>query len=154
MDSINGGTAPMPPKSSRDEADLDFQVAIPVVYPQDTVDYQTVAIDNSDPGYQLYNTSDNNIPDDGGRRYPDLSAVDDYAFIVRDAGKDNINDGTSISTLLIAGIFNRIVNDRIKASRQHLLTSIGFSAVPGWDTVTGLGTPKNDELLKVFLALK
>jgi tripeptidyl-peptidase-1 len=27
----------------------------------------------------------------------------------------------------------------------------GFSAVPGWDPVTGLGTPKYPEMLKVFL---
>lgn len=29
----------------------------------------------------------------------------------------------------------------------------GFSAVRGWDPVTGMGTPKYDEMLKIFLAL-
>lgn len=30
----------------------------------------------------------------------------------------------------------------------------GFSAVKGWDPVTGLGTPKFDDLLKIFLKLQ
>ncbi|KAG6227008.1 hypothetical protein E4U25_007919, partial [Claviceps purpurea] len=29
----------------------------------------------------------------------------------------------------------------------------GFSAVPGWDPVTGLGTPKYPEMLKYFVNL-
>jgi tripeptidyl-peptidase-1 len=29
----------------------------------------------------------------------------------------------------------------------------GFSCVPGWDPVTGLGTPKYDAWLEVFIAL-
>ncbi|KAH6691799.1 hypothetical protein BKA61DRAFT_449087, partial [Leptodontidium sp. MPI-SDFR-AT-0119] len=29
----------------------------------------------------------------------------------------------------------------------------GFSCVPGWDPVTGLGTPDYNKLLKVFMAL-
>lgn len=31
--------------------------------------------------------------------------------------------------------------------------TIGFSATPGWDPVTGLGTPKYAHLLKFFLSL-
>lgn len=31
--------------------------------------------------------------------------------------------------------------------------TVGFSAVPGWDPITGLGTPKYPKLLEYFLAL-
>jgi len=34
-----------------------------------------------------------------------------------------------------------------------LLGTDGFSAVKGWDPVTGLGTPDYDKLLSVFMAL-
>ena len=33
-------------------------------------------------------------------------------------------------------------------------TKLGFSAVEGWDSVTGLGTPRYADWPKVFLALK
>lgn len=46
------------------------------------------------------------------------------------------------------GIFNDIKN-----GSNPGCGSAGFSAVEGWDPVTGLGTPKFPSMLKVFLGL-
>ena len=43
---IDGGTAPGPVSGAGGEADLDFDIAIPIVYPQGTVLYQTVVQEN------------------------------------------------------------------------------------------------------------
>jgi tripeptidyl-peptidase-1 len=44
------------------------------------------------------------------------------------------------------------LNDIKKGNNPGCLTN-GFSAVSGWDPVTGLGTPNYTKLLKVFMAL-
>lgn len=41
LDLINGATAPNPPESAGGESDLDFQMAIPIIYPEGTVLFQT-----------------------------------------------------------------------------------------------------------------
>ena len=46
VDGIDGGSAPGPVQGAGGEADLDFDIAIPLVYPQGTVLYQTVAQNN------------------------------------------------------------------------------------------------------------
>ncbi|CEJ79839.1 hypothetical protein VHEMI00055 [[Torrubiella] hemipterigena] len=41
LDLINGATAPNPPERAGGESDLDFQMAIPIIYPETTVLFQT-----------------------------------------------------------------------------------------------------------------
>lgn len=41
LDSIDGGTAPVQTSLAGGESDLDFQLAIPIIYPQTTTLYQT-----------------------------------------------------------------------------------------------------------------
>mgnify|MGYP005988070985 CR=1 FL=1 len=45
--SINNATAPTDPAHAGVEADLDWEIAVPIVYPQDTVDYQTKGVDKT-----------------------------------------------------------------------------------------------------------
>jgi tripeptidyl-peptidase I len=45
------------------------------------------------------------------------------------------------------------LNDITKGTNPGCATE-GFSAVPGWDPVTGLGTPNFPKLLDIFLSLK
>lgn len=85
--------------------------------------------------------------------------------------------GTSMSAPLFASIINLINEQRLLVGKSTVgflnpalynnpqaFTDIttgsnpgcgvnGFDAVEGWDPVTGLGTPKFEELLAVFLAL-
>ncbi|KAK6389686.1 hypothetical protein LTR95_019698, partial [Oleoguttula sp. CCFEE 5521] len=44
------------------------------------------------------------------------------------------------------------LNDVVNGSNPGCGTN-GFSASPGWDPVTGLGTPKYEELKKIFPSL-
>ena len=87
----------------------------------------------------------------------------------------------------MAALFNRIIEERIRAGKRgrlglvnptlyknpQMLNDItkgnngatvehnhvyfgpvfGWNCTQGWDPVTGLGTPKYDEMLKVFMAL-
>lgn len=46
-----------------------------------------------------------------------------------------------------------VFNDIVNGSNPNCGSS-GFSAVKGWDPVTGLGTPKYPKLLELFLRLK
>jgi tripeptidyl-peptidase-1 len=43
----------------------------------------------------------------------------------------------------------QVFNDITKGNNEGCDTK-GFSAVPGWDPVTGLGTPRYPEMLKLF----
>ena len=50
------------------------------------------------------------------------------------------------------------LNDIVKGNNAKCCQGIcdpkdGFECVPGWDPVTGLGTPNYPELLDVFMAL-
>lgn len=146
-----------------------------------------------DPGYQSYETSNGTIPTDGGiynragRGYPDLAAVGDNGVVVV-RGRQGLSGGTSMSAPLVAGIFTRINDERIKAGKgpvgfvnptlyahPEMFNDItvgnqdkggsggdtqpsacgnsGFSAVEGWDPVTGLGTPNYPAFLKVFMGI-
>ncbi|KAG5957601.1 hypothetical protein E4U58_005762 [Claviceps cyperi] len=152
------------------------------------------------PNYFAYNTTGNVIPTNtrgiynrGGRAYPDISALGENGVTVS-KGKVGLSGGTSMSAPIVASIFNRINDERMKLGKgplghvnpalykaydadlkvplfndvvkgdQHLggpfnlrYPSIcgndGFSAVPGWDPVTGLGTPKYPEMFKYFVNL-
>ena len=95
--------------------------------------------------------------------------------------------GTSASAPIVAALFNRIIEERIRAGKRgriglvnptlyknpQVLNDItkgnngvcvnhnqlffgreyGYNCTSGWDPVTGLGTPKYPELLKVFMNL-
>ncbi|KAM3449277.1 hypothetical protein MY3296_007053 [Beauveria thailandica] len=115
-----------------------------------------------------------------GRAYPDIAAVGDNGVIVFDGQVQRIG-GTSMSAPIVAAIFTRINEERINKGKKPIgfanptlyrnpgafnditiggqsgdantCGGRGFSTAPGWDPVTGLGTPKYPELLKVFLAL-
>ncbi|KAG6211710.1 hypothetical protein E4U50_002108 [Claviceps purpurea] len=152
------------------------------------------------PNYFAYNTTGNVIPNNtqgiynrGGRAYPDISALGDNGVVVI-RGKVGLIGGTSMSAPIVASIFSRINDERMKLGKgplglvnpalykaydsnlddplfndvvkgnQHLggpydarYPSIcgndGFSAVAGWDPVSGLGTPKYPEMLKYFVNL-
>jgi len=113
-----------------------------------------------------------------GRGFPDISAVGQNGAIVY-LGDNNIGGGTSMSAPVVAAIFTRINEERLAAgkstigfvnptlySNPQMFNDItvgdqstggcgtnGFSCVPGWDPVTGLGTPKYDAWLQVFMGL-
>ncbi|CRG91570.1 hypothetical protein PISL3812_08620 [Talaromyces islandicus] len=133
------------------------------------------------PPYKAYETSDNSsvganggVYNKAGRGYPDVAAVGDNIAIFN-AGAPTLIGGTSASAPIFASILTRIneellakkgttvgfVNPTLYAHPEafHDITSgdnagcntDGFSTAPGWDPVTGLGTPNYPALLKVFL---
>lgn len=133
------------------------------------------------PSYKSYNTTDNadigangGIYNIGGRGYPDVAAVGDNVLIYN-AGMPTLIGGTSAAAPVFASILTRIneellakkgttvgfVNPTLYAHPEvfHDITSgdnpgcgtNGFSTAPGWDPVTGLGTPDYPALLALFL---
>lgn len=93
-------------------------------------------------------------------------------------GEFFLNAGTSASAPIFSSIINRINEERIAAGKgpvgflnptmyanpdafNDITTgynlgcnaAVGFNATPGWDPVTGLGTPNYPKLLDVFMAL-
>ncbi|KAG0651975.1 Sedolisin-A [Hyphodiscus hymeniophilus] len=111
-----------------------------------------------------------------GRAYPDVAAVGQNILIYV-AGEPYFADGTSASAPIFASIITLINEQRLAVGKGTVgfinptlyqnpdaFTDIttgsnpgcgteGFSAVTGWDPVTGLGTPIFDKLLDVFMAL-
>lgn len=107
-----------------------------------------------------------------------MAAVGDNGAVVIE-GTDTLEGGTSMAAPLVAAIFTRINEERLAAGKSpigfvnptlyahpEMFTDItvgdqslggcgtnGFSAVQGWDPVTGLGTPKYTAMLDVFMAL-
>ena len=111
-----------------------------------------------------------------GRGFPDVSAsAADFPSFIR--GQEARYLGTSLSTPIWASIIALINTERAQVGKapvgfvhpvlyQHseVFTDItsgsnagcgtqGFSAAPGWDPVTGLGTPKYRAMLRLFLSL-
>ncbi|KAJ3498817.1 hypothetical protein NLG97_g838 [Lecanicillium saksenae] len=114
-----------------------------------------------------------------GRGFPDVAAVgDNGAYVV--GGQAGLNGGTSMSAPVFASILNRLNEERLAAGKKVIgfanpalyknpsmfnqITSgdqsangqcngKGFTAVPGWNPVTGLGTPKYPEMSKYFNSL-
>jgi kumamolisin len=107
----------------------------------------------------------------GGRGVPDVAADSDpntgYRVIVD--GKAEVIGGTSAAAPLWAGLFALVnaaagkpagqphatlyanpdaFNDVTKGNNKS--GSIGYTAGPGWDACTGLGTPKGAALAKAF----
>ncbi|KAH9168457.1 subtilisin-like protein [Lactarius sanguifluus] len=112
----------------------------------------------------------------GGRGIPDIAAqAVSFPLFVRNAGI--VVDGTSGSTPTVAGIISLLndylitngrpplgflnirlyddgfagLNDITSGSNPGCGTD-GFSAAPGWDPVTGLGTPDFEKLQNIFMA--
>lgn len=133
------------------------------------------------PPYKSYNTSDNEsiganggVYNIGGRGYPDVAAVGDNVLIYN-AGTATLIGGTSASAPVFGAILTRI-NEELLAKKNttvgfvnpmlyahpevfHDITTgsnpgcgtNGFKTAPGWDPVTGLGTPDYPALLALFL---
>jgi tripeptidyl-peptidase I len=92
-------------------------------------------------------------------------------------GNFSRSGGTSASAPVFAAIINRINEERLNANKSSLgflnpamyknpsmfrdivngtnpgCGTKGFTAVPGWDPVTGLGTPNYPKMLAYFMSL-
>lgn len=138
--------------------------------------YQSDAVStyltNYTPSYNAtnYNNSGNS------RGFPDVSALGLNLATVW-LGNLLPVGGTSASTPLVAGLISLLNNERISAGKSpigflnpvfyahpemfHDVTvgsnpgcgTEGFQAQPGWDPVTGLGTPDYPKMREVFLSL-
>ncbi|KAK7000195.1 family S53 protease-like protein [Favolaschia claudopus] len=140
--------------------------------------YQTTAITNflktippSFPGNGKFNSAN--------RAFPDLS-LQGVNFLINFRGEIEQALGTSASTPSVAGMV-ALINDRLIAEGKPVLgflnpflyanegafndvveghnsgyecpaSSVAFDAVPGWDPLSGLGTPNFPDLLAAALA--
>lgn len=131
------------------------------------------------PPYDFYNitlnaTHDAGLYNRGGRGYPDVSAVG-VDFMTWVGNGTFLADGTSVATPLIAGMITRINSFRLNAGKKPVgfinpvlykhpevfnditggnnpgCNTAGFSAVEGWDPITGLGTPNYGRLKEVLM---
>lgn len=109
------------------------------------------------------------------RGFPDISANGANYFVAID-GQNSLVYGTSASAPVVGSIFT-LINEQLAAAGKNPVGFVnpvlyanpdvfnditsgsnpgcgtaGFSAVPGWDPVTGLGTPNYEKLLGVFMA--
>lgn len=138
----------------------------------------------ANPPYKFYKSVDNSSFADGGgiynrigRAYPDVSAVADNILLFN-KGLPQQAGGTSAAAPIFAAMLTRINEERLAANKptigfvNPLLYSHpevfndvtqgsnpgcgtdGFSAAPGWDPVTGLGTPNYPKLLDLFMNQK
>ncbi|MCJ1310955.1 hypothetical protein MMC25_004624 [Agyrium rufum] len=136
---------------------------------------------NHDPGYPYYVGNDSFDTNGGiynriGRGYPDVAANGDNIATYNE-GDFGLSGGTSASTPIFASIITRINEERalkgkgsvgfvnptlyknpsvlndIKNGSNPGCGTIGFSAVAGWDPVSGLGTPNYPKMKKLFLSL-
>ncbi|KAK0128037.1 hypothetical protein ONS95_000023 [Cadophora gregata] len=111
-----------------------------------------------------------------GRGIPDVAANGDN-IAVYNGGNFTLSGGTSASTPIFAAVINRINEERINTDKSPIgflnpslyanpsmfndivngtnpgCETSGFSAVPGWDPVTGLGTPNYPKMLKYYMNL-
>ena len=137
---------------------------------------------NHKPSYPSYegNSSigaNGGLYNSAGRGYPDVAANGDN-IAVYNAGVWGTSGGTSASTPIFASAVNRINEERLNAGKKtigfinpalysnpQILNDIkngsnpgcgtqGFSAVEGWDPVSGLGTPNFPKMLEYFMSLQ
>ncbi|CAF0856154.1 unnamed protein product [Adineta steineri] len=138
--------------------------------------YQKTAVQNyfknHKPSYtaQQYNNSETT------RGFPDVSA-NGANYLIYDDGTPQLVYGTSASSPVFASVIALIVDSRLAAGKgpigfinpalynnSIILNDItsgtnqgcntnGFSAVSGWDPVTGLGTPNFVKMEKYFVSL-
>lgn len=138
--------------------------------------YQTSAVKHFMENYApIYGP---NVYNDTGkaRGYPDVSAIGSNVATVFDGSTLGLG-GTSASAPIFGGIVTLLNEERIKAGKGPIgflnptlyknpdafnditignnpgCGTDGFNATPGWDPVTGLGTPDFKKLKKVFLDL-
>lgn len=111
-----------------------------------------------------------------GRAYPDVSAIGENILVFL-RGDPIVGGGTSASAPIFAAMLTRINEERLAAGKPTVgfvnpllyahpevfrdvtvgsnpaCKSDGFPAAPGWDPVTGLGTPKYDKMLELFMGV-
>ncbi|TWU74836.1 hypothetical protein ED733_000519 [Metarhizium rileyi] len=114
-----------------------------------------------------------------GRGFPDISAIGDHGVIVLN-GRSGTTGGTSMSAPIVAAMFTRVNEKRLEAGKRPIgfanpalyqnpamfkditlgkqsgdgaCNNRGFSAVQGWDPVTGLGTPDFPAVMEYFTSL-
>ncbi|KAI9743631.1 MAG: polynucleotide 3'-phosphatase [Claussenomyces sp. TS43310] len=143
-------------------------------------EYQKSTLDsyftNTPPPYDNLTIYGTPYYNKSGRGYPDVAAVGLNLLLYVDSEPAFVA-GTSASAPVFASIINLINEKRLEAGKSTVgflnptlyqnpgafkdITSgsnpgcgtEGFSAVEGWDPVTGLGTPNFSKLLDVFMAL-
>ncbi|KAK5163923.1 uncharacterized protein LTR77_010318 [Saxophila tyrrhenica] len=152
----------------------------PPPYQQSAVaDY--LASHNSLP-YYIANAAASNIGENGGvynrggRGYPDVSANGAFLLAYNNLTVSHFF-GTSLSAPIFASVITLIneertaigkgpvgfvnptlyehpyvLNDIVNGSNPNCGSS-GFQAAPGWDPVTGLGTPNYPKMLELFMSL-
>ncbi|WQF82909.1 Putative peptidase S53, activation domain, Sedolisin domain, peptidase S8/S53 domain superfamily [Colletotrichum destructivum] len=110
------------------------------------------------------------------RGFPDISA-NGANYVTAVNGKFSLSFGTSASAPVVGSIINLVNEKRIEAGKKpvgfinptlyahpEILNDVtngdnpgcgtkGFSAVQGWDPVTGMGTPNYPEMEKLFMSL-
>ncbi|OAA66529.1 alkaline serine protease [Niveomyces insectorum RCEF 264] len=130
--------------------------------------YATPGTNFSEVGSGVYHT--------GGRGYPDVAAVGDH-YVTMLNGQWATIGGTSLSAPVWASMLTLVNEERLAAGKATVgfvnpvlydhpdvfndvtagsnpgCGTTGFLAAKGWDPVTGLGTPKFPELVKLFLSL-
>jgi tripeptidyl-peptidase-1 len=137
---------------------------------------------NHDPGYSYYSTVNGMIPpackyNRTGRGFP-VSTISYNASLII-GGEFDMKGGTSMAACSCIHINShqrkapcrrqipsRIVNPTLYANPEMFnditignqslgdpCAGNGFYCVPGWDPVTGLGAPKYNEWLEVFMTL-
>lgn len=153
------------------------------IYPIPVYQAQAVAeyFKNYNPPYPYYEGGHNfgkngGVYNRAGRGYPDVAANGDN-IAVYVGGKAGLEGGTSASTPIFASIVNLINEERLAQgknpvgfinptlySNPQILNDItngtnpgcgtvGFDTAPGWDPVSGLGTPNYPKMLSLFLSL-
>lgn len=129
-------------------------------------------MDDHAPGYgaDKFNNSGTS------RGFPDVSA-NGANYVTAVDGKFSLSYGTSASAPVFASMINLINESRLKAGKgpvgflnptlyanPDIMNDIktgsnpgcgtkGFSAVTGWDPLTGLGTPDFEQMQKLFMSL-
>ncbi|KAK3314311.1 alkaline serine protease [Apodospora peruviana] len=130
--------------------------------------YEDAGTNFSDVGTGVYHI--------GGRGYPDVAAVGD-AYVIRFNGTWRTIGGTSLSAPVWAAMLTLVNEERIAAGKPTVgfvnpilyshpeifndvktgsnpaCNSTGFLASPGWDPVSGLGSPQYPKLLEVLMNL-
>lgn len=137
----------------------------------------------ADPGYPYYESVNNNSFNNNGgiynrigRGYPDVSAVGDY-IVIYNMGLPTSIGGTSTSSPLWAAVITRVNEERLKKGKKTVgfinptlyahpevffdivqgsnpgCGTNGFKCAPGWDPVTGMGTPNFPALLDLFMSM-
>lgn len=140
-------------------------------------DYQAGAVKSYLSNYPPPYTSAQYNNSGAARAFPDISA-NGANYVVAVDGEFELVYGTSASSPVVGSIIT-LINEQLVAAGKSPVGFInpvlydnpdalnditsgtnpgcgteGFSAEPGWDPVTGLGTPNYEKLLQVFLSLQ